>query len=247
MTQVNSRSHKQASVLIVYDADRIQHPDVSLFDPECWRRQDMLAGAAVGRGSAYFVDAPFGRVVLREFLRGGIPGRFIRARYLFTGWARSRPLAEYHLLEQLFAAGLPVPAPVAALVRRHGVSYTGSLMTLRIDNTATLADRIIDGSAGRAHWQAAGRCIRRFHDKGVVHADLNARNILVGDAGEIYLIDFDRARIRPGDGAAFARNLSRLQRSLEKLRGETEPEALDTGWRLLVEAYRVSGAAHAAS
>jgi 3-deoxy-D-manno-octulosonic acid kinase len=234
-------------VLIVYDADRLQHPDVSLFDPECWRRQDRLAGEAVGRGSAYFIDAPFGRVVLREYLRGGLPGRLIRARYLFTGWAGSRPLAEYYLLEKLFEEGLPVPAPVAALVRRHGLSYAGSLITLKIDNTATLADRLIDGSAERAHWQAAGRCIRRFHDKGVVHADLNARNILVDDAGEIYLIDFDRARIRPGEDAAFARNIARLQRSLEKLRGEAEAEVLDTGWRLLLEAYRGGGAAHATS
>ena len=132
-------------------------------------------------------------------------------------------------------------------MRRHGLSYAGSLITLKIDNTATLADRLIDGSAERAHWQAAGRCIRRFHDKGVVHADLNARNILVDDAGEIYLIDFDRARIRPGEEAAFARNIARLQRSLEKLRGEAEAEVLDTGWRLLLEAYRGGGAAHATS
>jgi len=244
---VNSRSHKQGSELIVYEAGRIQHPDVRLFDPEFWRQQDMLAGEAVGRGSAYFIDAPFGRVVLREYLRGGYPGRIIRARYLFTGWANSRPIAEYHLLEKLHRAGLPVPAPVAALVRRHGLGYAGSLMMMRIDNTTTLADRLISGCAERALWQAAGRCIRQFHDQGVVHADLNARNILVDDAGEIHLIDFDRARIQPGHRAAFERNIARLRRSLEKLRGESEADVLDTGWRLLVEAYGESETGRAAS
>jgi 3-deoxy-D-manno-octulosonic acid kinase len=34
-------------------------------------------------------------------------------------------------------------------------------------------------------WRATGACIRRFHEEGVVHADLNARNILIRDSGQL--------------------------------------------------------------
>ena len=129
---MNPRNHKLDSAFIVYDADRVQHPDVRLFDPAYWKQQGGLAGEAVGRGSALFLDTPFGETVLRQYLRGGLPGRFIRDRYLFTGWKRSRPVAEFNMLARLYGEGLPVPRPIAALTRRHGPSYTGSLMTQRI-------------------------------------------------------------------------------------------------------------------
>ena len=39
---------------------------------------------------------------------------------------------------------------------------------------------------------------------GLIHADLNARNILVDAEGSIFLIDFDRARIRRGAGPSVS-------------------------------------------
>jgi tRNA A-37 threonylcarbamoyl transferase component Bud32 len=64
-----------------------------------------------------------------------------------------------------------------------------------------------------------------MHEYGVYHADLNARNILVGRDG-VYVIDFDNARVstaparRSASAAvpvAGARNLLRLRRSIDKL------------------------------
>lgn len=45
--------------------------------------------------------------------------------------------------------------------------------------------------------------------------DLNARNILVDEAGKPWLIDLDRCRLRP-PGKWQASNLQRLERSVVK-------------------------------
>jgi len=237
---VKPRTHKQDSQVIVYDADCIQQPGISLFDPDYWRRKGALAGEAEGRGSAFFLDTDFGPAVLRQYLRGGWVARISRERYLFSGFERSRPLAEFSFLEQLARAGLPVPEPLAAMCQRDGLQYTGWLMTRRIMNAVPLADLLLDRSGDPELWRGTGRCVRRFHEHGVVHADLNARNILVGRNDVIYLIDFDRARFRDRGSRAFAANIKRLRRSLEKLWPNAVRDQIDPCWEQLLAGYRQS-------
>ena len=55
-------------------------------------------------------------------------------------------------------------------------------------------------------WIAIGRCIRRFHDLGVCHADLNAHNMLLNEDAKVYMIDFDQCQLRH---RAVARRQSR--------------------------------------
>ncbi len=234
---MNPRAHKDKSRLIVYDADQVPHPDASLFDSAYWQSQGGLAGEAVGRGSALYLETPFGRAVLREYLRGGLPGKFIRNTYLFTGWQRSRPVREFEILVQLFTAGLPVPEPIAAQTHRRGLFYTGSLLTRRIEGALPLADVMVKYCEDRPMWRRTGACIRRFHDYGLVHADLNARNILVDASDGVFLIDFDRARMAGDQPSAFAGNLRRLRRSLEKLWPADALPFLEPCWQWLSEAY----------
>ena len=82
------RSHKQGTLAIVYDADRVHQPEPELFEPNYWERQGRVVGQAVGRGRTLLLDTPFGPAVLRQYLRGGWPARFSRDRYLFTGLER---------------------------------------------------------------------------------------------------------------------------------------------------------------
>ena len=77
------------------------------------------------------------------------------------------------------APGLPVPTPIAARYRRRGLFYRADLITQRIENSEPLAARLLKGPLSLTQWIAVGRCIRRFHDAGVCHADLNAHNILL--------------------------------------------------------------------
>jgi 3-deoxy-D-manno-octulosonic acid kinase len=90
------------------------------------------------------------------------------------------------------------------------------------------------GEAERMPWSAVGRCLRRFHDAGVCHADLNAHNILLDEAGKPFLIDFDRGT-RRGAGAWRGANLSRLRRSLDKLSGADGFNL--AAWTALLEGY----------
>jgi 3-deoxy-D-manno-octulosonic acid kinase len=238
---VKARSHSQESQVIVYDADRIQQPGPELFDPAHWERRAAVAGRAVGRGRTLLLATEFGPAVLRQYLRGGWPARFSRDRYLFTGYQRSRPLVEFRMLAELSGMGLPVPPPLAALCARQGLCYRGWLLMERIGQAAPLADLIEDRVDDRSLWRRCGAMIRRFHAAGLVHADLNARNILVGPGQQIHLVDFDRARIAEGDVAAFRANLARLRRSLEKLWPEAQRAHLDGCWNQLLDGYGHAG------
>ncbi|MDX1379789.1 MAG: 3-deoxy-D-manno-octulosonic acid kinase [Xanthomonadales bacterium] len=240
---MKARSQKQDSLVIVYDADRIPQPGPELFDPACWRDRGAVAGQAAGRGHALLLQTAFGPAVLRQYLRGGWPARFSRACYLFLGYARSRPLAEFDLLAELAQAGLPVPPPLAALCARRGLCYRGWLLMERIPDVTPLADVLGARAEDAALWRRCGATIRRFHAAGVVHADLNARNLLVGPDHAIHLVDFDRARVREGDLAGFHRNLARLKRSLDKLWPAATRNRLEPCWQWLLEGYAAEGGA----
>jgi 3-deoxy-D-manno-octulosonic acid kinase len=208
-----------------------------LFDPVYWERQGRLAGHAVGRGSALLLETDFGPAVLRQYLRGGWPARISHDRYLFTGFDRSRPLTEFQMLVTLSGMGLPVPRPLAALCQRHGLFYRGWLLMDRILRVQALADVIAERSESPELWRRAGETIARFHRAGVVHADLNARNILVAEDDVIHLVDFDRARFTAEGSAAFRANLKRLKRSLEKLWPPSVRGKLTACWADLLGGY----------
>jgi 3-deoxy-D-manno-octulosonic acid kinase len=234
---VKTLAHKQDSLLIVYDADAIQHPDPFLFNQGYWSERGAVTGEAAGRGSALFLNTPFGSAVLRQYLRGGKAAKISRDHYVFTGFAKSRPVTEFTILERLSADGLPVPGPLAAMCVRDGMLYRGWILMRMIRDASPLADLMPERQNDPGLWRATGQCIRRFHDHGVIHADLNARNILVDGAGKIHLIDFDRARIRKQNTRAFNSNLKRLYRSLRKVWPERDLEQLPTCWRSLQEGY----------
>jgi len=233
--------HKEKSLAIAYDASVMDVPGVEYFSVKYWDSRQALIGEAVGRGSAWFINTPSGPVVLRHYLRGGWVARFSRQSYFFTTVERSRPLREYQLLAALHALALPVPRPVAALCEHHGIISTGAIMTARVSSAQTLAD-VLPGSNGtpvpsEGLWESIGKCIRRFHDAGVWHADLNARNILLDAGLQVFLIDFDRARFTPGKAVNGQGNLKRLKRSLTKLWPTEELSALQPAWVQLEAGY----------
>ena len=81
---MNPVVHKDQSLAIIYDASRMDVPAAETFTPGYWAAHSALQGEAIGRGSAWFIDAPFGPVVLRQYLRGGWAAKLSHSHYFFT-------------------------------------------------------------------------------------------------------------------------------------------------------------------
>jgi 3-deoxy-D-manno-octulosonic acid kinase len=107
----------------------------------------------------------------------------------------------------------------------------------RLPGTRSLAERLAQSALHIELWVALGRCIKRFHEHGICHADLNAHNVLLDADDQIWLIDFDRAR-RRRRGLWCDDNLARLYRSLEKSSaGLPEGRFTATDWSSLLGGY----------
>jgi 3-deoxy-D-manno-octulosonic acid kinase len=221
---------------ILFDPRRVAVAGGQLFDPAHWHAQGALTQLAGGRGSIQFIDNDEHRWVMRRYLRGGMAARFARDRYFYFGEERTRAFRELRLLAALRERKLPVPAPVAARYVRGVVTYSAELITERLPGARSLSEMLTAGGMDDARWAAIGRCLRHFHDAGVQHADLNAHNIMLGERREVWVLDFDRGRLRH-PGAWHDRVLDRLARSLAKISaGATEWQA---GFKLLRLAHDV--------
>jgi 3-deoxy-D-manno-octulosonic acid kinase len=207
------------------------------FDPGFWTARGAVVARHRGRGAAIAVEHEGRRFLLRHYLRGGLAAAVSTDRYLWLGEQRTRPLREMQLMLRLTVAGMPVPRPVAARYERRGVTYVGDIITDYLPGTRTLAELLDEGDVPLATWAAIGRVIRGFHDRGVDHGDLNAHNVLLrGD--EVFLVDFDKARLRDRPGIWRDANLARLRRSLDALEdGRTTRRFDDTQWQVLLSAW----------
>ena len=224
---------------MLYDTSRTSNFSPEFFDPEYWRKHDAIEGTASGRGTTWFIRAGDAGFVLRHYRRGGLVAKVSKDRYWFRSEMETRSFAEWFLTYHLHRAGLPVPAPIAARFRRDGMFYTADLITQRVENSESLAARLLQGPLSLTQWVAIGRCIRRFHDAGVYHADLNAHNILLAP-DSVYIIDFDRGTLRKRGWWADT-TLVRLYRSLEKVTLLAAPESFtDQDWHTLLAGYRES-------
>ena len=195
------------------------------------RRWAALVGG--GRAKHPLVELPGGeRAVVRGYLRGGLMRHLNRERYLVG----HRALDELRVTEHAARAGVRVPVVLAAVERRTGPAYTASLATRWIAGAAELAGWLEgkDGETVAAALRDAGGQLARMHDAGIVHPDVNLRNLLVTAEG-VFVLDFDRARLLPHPVPRpwRARGLRRLARSASRLRAEIDA----AGWAALREGY----------
>ncbi len=188
----------------------------SWFDPTFWQSKNALAGTGNGRGEVWFINSEFGRFVLRRYRRGGLIAKFNKSRFLFTGKSNSRPWLELSLLEKMNALNLPVPRPIGGLYSVSTGFYQAQLLTETIDDAKDLFDIIKSDQQEHVNWQAIGSVIKRFHENGIYHSDLNCHNIMIDKQNKIWVIDFDKCEQRTQQDEWMQSNIDRLKRSLDK-------------------------------
>ena len=234
---IKAKIQKTARGAIMFDSSQMDVADERWFEQVA---ADPVSQHA-GRGAVVFFDAPFGACVLRHYRRGGLVAHFNTDHFLWAGNKRSRAFREFCLLADLQAAGLPVPAPLMARLVRKGLHYKADLVTRQIPGAKTLVERLLAGTLDAALATQVGRTLANFHASGLWHADLNANNVLVDGGGKVWLIDFDRCRMRKPLMAWQQRNLDRLMRSFRKLQAHKLLAGFDAiFWHPLLAAYHRS-------
>lgn len=197
-------------------ADRVIRAGILDFsDPMRW---DGISGSIRGgRGVLNRLRLPGDpevRILVKLMKRGGLHGIFNRGLHFSSSrlfqQARLSEFLRCHdvpTVEMLFGRAERVVGPIYRLHlgTREAVN-TRSLLDCLRDEQASMPDDRGPGAA-RAAFLHAGRLVRRLHDSGVHHADLNLSNILVaqpdGQEGEpgARIIDLDGSRLPAGNSS----------------------------------------------
>lgn len=235
---------QQDNQFFVFNFDRTFDQQHQFFDPQFWQTKNRILGSAKGRGTTYFLATQdwFGvNCALRHYYRGGLWGKFNKDRYHFSSLPQTRSFAEFFLLQRLYEAGLPVPKPIGARIKKGkiGVCYQADILTEKIENAQDLTALLQTQHLADETWQQIGGLIRQLHDLQICHTDLNAHNILVQHTDltqKCWLLDFDKCGEKSGDFWK-TENLNRLHRSFMKERERMKIQFTEQNWAELISGY----------
>jgi len=179
-------------------------------------------------------------MVIRQYSHGGIFRAITRNIYLFG----SRSFRELALTEQIRSCEIPTIEPIGAIHRPIlPLLYQPYFLSLEVPRAKDLIQYFQEVGPHpvgenlflkRKVIRSAGILIRKFHEAGFVHGDLQLKNILVAE-DQLLLIDFDRSYRKK---VLFMRerikNLLRLNRSVEKWRRLRLPITRTDRWRFFL-------------
>lgn len=234
----NVRVSGDANTRIVQLEDCKLASDAEVLTATWWQQHGEITGSASGRGTTLFVRHDLQDMILRPYLRGGLPGKVFSNQFVFLGFERTRAWQEFFLLQDMLAMQLPVPEPVMAGIQKSGLIYRNTILIKRVPDASDLHYILMQQTITEQTWFEIGKTIRSFHDNQVYHHDLNIRNILLDSGAQPWLIDFDKCAIKPGEQWK-SENLARLKRSL--LKEKRKNQALcwqETLWTALIAGYR---------
>lgn len=156
-----------------------------------------------------------GPVVIKHYRRGGLLRHVIKGHYLKVGKTRSQ--REFELLDLAASSGINVPQPIA-YAHRGRLFYMAWLVTRAIRQPLTLARlSVLDEKKCTAAMQSVIEQIAALIQNDIWHVDLHPGNVVLDEAGTVYLLDFDKGR--PGQANRQQlknRYLTRWQRAVRK-------------------------------
>lgn len=199
-----------------------------------WEEAVASSREGPGRGARGRIEFPGGPVaVAKRMRRGGILApvwrdRFARVPRLLENLATPREAA---------ARGIATAAPLALfLLEGPPRLWRAWLAVEEIPAAEDLETRLGGGRrAEQDEIAAALSLVRRAHDAGIEHRDLNLGNVLVrrppSGRPEAFLVDLDRARLHGGPLGFWKRAaaIRRLERSCLKRLGAPGPLGRDPG------------------
>jgi len=234
------------SIVMLYDSVWEGKITADNFSPDFWQKQAGTEVLAKERGITYRVQSEHAQNawVLRQYYRGGLFGRFVKQSYFFKNEERVRSFAEARLLQRLYSQGLPVPKPIAAMYQRSGLFYRAALLTKYVPNTKTLSQFLNQTDvAAIVPWQRIAEAVYKLNQAGLIHADLNAHNILLQADNTVTVIDLDKSGFYPElDLTSQHREvLARLRRSINKVSTRSLQQQ-EKDWAAFIYAYRALSA-----
>jgi tRNA A-37 threonylcarbamoyl transferase component Bud32 len=132
-----------------------------------------------------------GPVVIKEYRRGGLIGRLLGNFHLRLGKGRAELEVEY--LNLALSNQVNVPAPIG-FVETQGTIYKAWSVLREIPGAVSLAEMARqDSSKVDLILDKAAVEIVKLIKARIFHIDLHPGNVLIGDTGEVFLIDFDKA------------------------------------------------------
>ncbi len=230
------KHYQENNIHIWYDESLVSEPVETLFDITYWQKNNAIVGSATGRGTTWFIQLQKARAALRHYQRGGLFGKVVRDQYLFLGWRKTRSYAELALLQMLRDADVNVPRPIAARVEKKGLLYQADLLSEQISDASDLVGKLEIGQLSSECYRNIGLEIRKMHDAGINHTDLNIHNILLDSSGKVWIIDFDKCHTQSGSKWK-SRNLERLLRSFKKEKIKKNINWNESEFNYLIDGY----------
>lgn len=178
--------------------------------------KDCITLDSKGRGAMASFPWKDGREgILRRYRRGGLIRFILRDRFLFA----NRPLREFRVHNAAQKRGVPVPRLLGVCWTRNGIFYSGAIATQKsagVDLHEWLLSETHEAGERLRVLRACGELVRQLHESGIIHGDLQVKNIFISQQGPL-LLDFDAATSasRPQQWRREC-NLLRLRRSFAK-------------------------------
>lgn len=154
-------------------------------------------GVLTGRGyTGVQTIEGLGRVFVKQYAHGGLLRHITGGQFLCLGPTRS--FLEYSMLERVRALGVSAPRPML-FVNKGSFLYRSWLIMEEIVDSRNLAEvsassRADDADVLQDAMAKLGEQVLKLITNKILHVDLHPGNVLVNGQGDVYLVDFDKAR-----------------------------------------------------